>query len=153
MYASNLSIPIKYQTVIGMSTLFGDLHLLGGNQELGMADSDVVATRRQRLLACITDKYGTQAKCVRETGIHQGELSGLLKSKSFGEKKARSLEEKLGLPNLWLDGLDVKQDQDAVLADFSWVYAHANERGKSLLRNTIDAARSAYCKMEEKKQA
>jgi SOS-response transcriptional repressor LexA len=34
---------------------------------------------------------------------NQGELSGLLKSKSFGEKKARSLEKLAGMPPNWLD--------------------------------------------------
>lgn len=116
-----------------------------------MADNDVVAIRRQRLLECVTEKFGTQAKCVLDTGIHQGELSGLLRSKSFGEKKARSLEKKFDLPNKWLDGVDV--DQDAVVADFAWVYAHANERGKALLRNTIDAAREAYCAIKDQRQA
>ena len=74
-------------------------------------DSRLVSNRRRRLRKLIDEKYGSQAGFVRTTGENQGEVSDLLKSKSFGEKKARSLEVKCGLPEGWLD-----VDEDAALA-------------------------------------
>lgn len=70
------------------------------------ADADmIVEGRRRRLREWIDAHYGgVQAAFIEQTGINQGELSGLLKSKSFGEKRARSLEEKAGMPPFFLDG-------------------------------------------------
>lgn len=60
--------------------------------------------RRARLAQLIEEKYGgSQARFVDETGENQGEVSGLLRAKSFGERKARKLEDKCGLPQGWLD--------------------------------------------------
>lgn len=60
--------------------------------------------RRMRLAELIKENYrGSQSRFVDETGENQGEVSALLKNKSFGEKKARKLEEKCGLPAGWLD--------------------------------------------------
>ncbi|MRW86798.1 hypothetical protein GJ698_22260 [Pseudoduganella sp. FT26W] len=60
--------------------------------------------RRQNLRQLIRDSYGdSQARFIDETGENQGEISGLLRTKSFGEKKARNLEKKAGLTAGWLD--------------------------------------------------
>jgi phage repressor protein C with HTH and peptisase S24 domain len=71
--------------------------------------------RRKRLQLWIDQNYnGSQADYIvdtpgvdEETGepkfINQGELSGLLKKKSFGEKKARALEVQSRMPPMWLD--------------------------------------------------
>lgn len=60
--------------------------------------------RRQRLRQLIRERYDdSQARFIDETGENQGEISGLLRTKSFGEKKARNLEKKAGLPAGWLD--------------------------------------------------
>jgi 3,4-dihydroxy 2-butanone 4-phosphate synthase/GTP cyclohydrolase II len=60
--------------------------------------------RRQRLRQLIQERYDdSQARFIDETGENQGEISGLLRTKSFGEKKARNLERKAGLPAGWLD--------------------------------------------------
>ncbi len=60
--------------------------------------------RRMNLKKWIDDHHeGKQAALIEKTGINQGELSGLLKNKSFGEKKARSLEALAGMPSMWLD--------------------------------------------------
>lgn len=60
--------------------------------------------RRTRLAQLIEEKYGgSQARFIDETGENQSEVSGLLRTKSFGERKARKLEEKCGLPVGWLD--------------------------------------------------
>jgi phage repressor protein C with HTH and peptisase S24 domain len=65
---------------------------------------DVVALRRANLKRWINNEFnGSQSRFVEKTGINQGELSGLLRDKSFGEKKAMSLEEKAGMPPRWLD--------------------------------------------------
>lgn len=64
----------------------------------------LVATRRRRLKELIDKDYeGAQARFVDKIGANQGEVSGLLRNKHFGEKKARKLEELAGLPFMWLD--------------------------------------------------
>jgi phage repressor protein C with HTH and peptisase S24 domain len=64
----------------------------------------ITNTRRANLARWIKDHCeGQQAKFVELTGINQGELSSLLKDKSFGEKKARKLEQQAGMPPLYLD--------------------------------------------------
>lgn len=62
-------------------------------------------TRRERLAALIQERYESQADFVNKTGQSQSEVSSLLKNKSFGEKKARKIEDAAGLPPGWLDGL------------------------------------------------
>lgn len=61
--------------------------------------------RRIRLKQWIDEHCdGKQSRFVSITNINQGELSRiLLGKKSFGEKKARSLEIAAGMPNGWLD--------------------------------------------------
>ncbi len=64
----------------------------------------MVDVRRAKLREWI-DQYhnGVLAGFAAVTEINQGELSGLLRDKSFGEKKARSIEKKAGMPPGWLD--------------------------------------------------
>lgn len=62
-------------------------------------------TRRARLAQLIRERYDSQADFVAQSGENQSEISGLLKTKSFGEKKARKIEDRCGLPPGWLDGL------------------------------------------------
>ncbi len=59
--------------------------------------------RRARLAQLIRENYESQADFVTKTGENQGEISALLKTKSFGEKKARKIESECGLPTGWLD--------------------------------------------------
>lgn len=68
-------------------------------------DAEPIVDRRRRLLrAWIDTRYGgVQAAFVGDTGINQGELSGLLKTKSFGEKRARALEVLAKMPHRYLD--------------------------------------------------
>ena len=64
----------------------------------------VVDARRARLKEWIDKHFnGQQAAFCYKHEINQGELSGLLKEKSFGEKRARSMELKAGMPYLYLD--------------------------------------------------
>lgn len=64
--------------------------------------------RRERLAKLIEDKYESQAAFITATSESQSEVSGLLREKSFGEKKARKIEVKCGLPIGWLDSLDME---------------------------------------------
>lgn len=70
-----------------------------------------VAMRRNQLRRWIDEHYdGSQTNFIdacakRGHLINQGELSGLLKKKSFGDKKARSLELIAGMPERYLEGL------------------------------------------------
>ena len=66
-------------------------------------ENKVVTNRRRRLARLIREKFDTQARFIAATGQNQGEISGLLKSKSFGEKKARAIERDCRIPAGWLD--------------------------------------------------
>lgn len=62
-------------------------------------DTPIVAARRKRLQEWLDQHFeGSQAAFVTATGINQGELSLLLKSKSFGERRAASLEALAKMP-------------------------------------------------------
>lgn len=74
-------------------------------------DTIETANRRVRLQLWIDDECeGSQSRFIEITDINQGELSGLLKKKSFGEKKARKLEGQAGMPNRYLDQADNTED-------------------------------------------
>ena len=65
--------------------------------------------RRAQLRKWIEERFGgSQALFIAATNngdkqINQGELSGLLRDKSFGEKRARSLEAQAGMPTGYLE--------------------------------------------------
>ena len=60
--------------------------------------------RRHNLRQWITQHHnGQQTKFAQAISINQGELSALLKNKSFGEKKARKIEQAANMPDMWLD--------------------------------------------------
>ena len=81
----------------------------------------VVANRRKRLQKWIDERCeGTQSGFVEKTGINQGELSSLLKKKSFGEKKARALEGLAGMPPGWLDVIDSKTTGNIIQDVANW---------------------------------
>jgi len=62
--------------------------------------------RRLNLRQWIADKYGgQQSRFAEAASVNQGELSSLLKNKSFGEKKARKIEQAASMPDMWLDTL------------------------------------------------
>jgi phage repressor protein C with HTH and peptisase S24 domain len=72
-----------------------------------------VTLRRKNLRKLIDLKFGgSQAKFANHTGINQGELSGLLKNKSFGEKKARTIEAQCDMPEKWLDSEHDAEESD-----------------------------------------
>lgn len=60
--------------------------------------------RRHNLRCWIKRLHGgRQSAFAAAAGVNTGELSGLLKSKSFGEKKARKIEQDAGMSAMWLD--------------------------------------------------
>ena len=60
--------------------------------------------RRARLRQWIDENFGgVQAAFVARHSLNQGEISALLKDKSFGSVKARNLEAKTGMPERYLD--------------------------------------------------
>ena len=91
---------------------------------------DLVTLRRSNLRSLIDSKYhGSQAELVDKIGINQGELSGLLKSKSFGEKKARSLEGLIGIADGWFDidhSMTENQNNESVHIESSLVVSHSS---------------------------
>jgi len=79
---------------------------------------NIQAIRRSKLAQLIRDRFGgSQAKFVEITGENQGEVSALLRDKSFGEKKARKIEGKCGLASGWLDTPDDKSATGRYAAD------------------------------------
>jgi len=67
-------------------------------------DSEIVAERRRRLREWLDDRFGgSQASFLADAkkrghSINQGELSGLLRTKSFSENRARKLEIQAAMP-------------------------------------------------------
>lgn len=86
-------------------------------------ESPAVATRRLRLQQWILQKFeGQQVKFIADCAtrgyeINQGELSGLLNKKSFGEKKARSIEIKANMPLHYLNGKDVTYEAPSYISN------------------------------------
>ncbi|WP_416190730.1 bifunctional 3,4-dihydroxy-2-butanone-4-phosphate synthase/GTP cyclohydrolase II [Neisseria sp. CCUG12390] len=73
----------------------------------------ITELRRHNLRQWINRQYGgQQARLVAATGINQGELSALLKNKSFGEKKARKIERDAAMPEMWLDTVHTPTPSD-----------------------------------------
>jgi hypothetical protein len=74
-----------------------------------ISPSPVVLTRRTQLKRWIDYHFGGNQAAFGlstndgKTQINQGEVSGLLKEKSFGEKRARSLEAQAHMPPGYLD--------------------------------------------------
>lgn len=90
-------------------------------------NTQIAKNRRDKLKSWIDEQCdGLQARFVDLTGINQGELSGLLSlRKSFGEKKARTLESQAGMPIGWLD-----QPVGEALAEPSNVTPALDTRGR-----------------------
>lgn len=69
------------------------------------ADKEV-ENRRRQLRKWIDSHFPNMAAFVARHGLNQGEISGLLKTKSFGSRKARNLEEAAGMPLRYLEQTD-----------------------------------------------
>lgn len=72
-------------------------------------DSETQANRRRQLQRWIDEKFnGLQSAFIASTNdgnkqLNQGELSALLRTKSFGERRAASLEAQAHMPKGYLD--------------------------------------------------
>jgi hypothetical protein len=72
--------------------------------------------RRDQLRAWISARYpSTRAFCV-EHGLNESEISQLLRTKSFGSRRARNLEEKVGMPLRYLEGVMAQDVKPTYLA-------------------------------------
>lgn len=95
---------------------------------MSSADTPLVALRRARLQQWIDERFGgKQADFVRATSINQGEVSLLLKSKSFGEKRAASLEAAAGMPPGYLSSESIPADQVSAPETISHDYVHVQQ--------------------------
>jgi phage repressor protein C with HTH and peptisase S24 domain len=102
--------------------------------------NEIQELRRANLWHLIQDRYdGKQAAVVELTGINQGELSQLLRDKSFGEKKARKLEEQLDLPAGYFDM--TPRDRDAAKAMLDTDNRIFAESGAMILVPVVGEAR------------
>ena len=64
----------------------------------------ITELRRANLRQWIDERCGgRQALFAQTAAVNPGELSALLKNKSFGEKKARKIEQAAAMPAMWLD--------------------------------------------------
>ena len=65
---------------------------------------NITELRRANLRQWIDERCGgRQALFAQTAAVNPGELSALLKNKSFGEKKARKLAQAAAMPAMWLD--------------------------------------------------
>lgn len=77
----------------------------------------VVDARRRNLQALIDRDYGgSQARFIEATKIAASEVSGLLRNKHFGEKKARAIELAAGVPYQYLDRVFPEQRGPRMIA-------------------------------------
>lgn len=98
-------------------------------------------TRRHRLRAYIDDECnGNAAELARRVGRSDSQINDMLSGiKSFGEKVARDMETKLGLPKYWLDlnpdaallmAYEIRDLSDEARNHIAWII----ERDKALRR-------------------
>lgn len=125
-----------------------------------MSTNSAADIRRQQLRLWIATHFaGKQADFINSTNdgisqINQGELSGLLSNKSFGEKRARRLEEQAKMPRGYLDGLH-QQTGAPILSDSTtpgytsaeppprWPFTRVSQQRLERLRRSLGAQRGA----------
>lgn len=115
---------------------------------------DTKEKRRMQLLLVIEDMFdGESGQCADKLGVKRPQLSRWITAnedarQGISEDSARSIEDKLGLPRLWLDGVAENHPIESAVADFERTYNSANEEGKKFLRGAIDAAQ-VFVKIKE----
>lgn len=103
---------------------------------------DIVTNRRLKLQHLIDTAFGgSQASFIAKTDINQGELSGLLRSKSFGEKKARKIEQQVGIDSGYLDSLIGEGSIDLNKAELMSIY---DKLPSNLKRTIVEQASALY---------
>lgn len=60
-------------------------------------------TRRTRLREWISGRFPTVSAFAAHYGLNQSDISALLRNKSFGSRRARALERKVGMPSRYLE--------------------------------------------------
>lgn len=88
-----------------------------------MDEADKEVANRRIQLRKWMDRYVNQAAFVAAYKLNQGEISGLLKDKSFGSRKARNLEAKVGMPVRYLEETseppqNIKKADDITIRQF-----------------------------------
>ena len=84
---------------------------------------NITELRRANLRQWIDERCGgRQALFAQTAAVNPGELSALLKNKSFGEKKARKIEQAAAMPAMWLDTIpeilaDIKAGKMVIITD------------------------------------
>lgn len=107
--------------------------------------ADIVAHRRARLRLWINTYFdGFQAAFIADCAEHdhqlnQGEISGLLKKKSFGEKRARALEIAARMSPGWLDRTAEPLTNEAILKTKVTSLKAKQNRGDMDDANTLEA--------------
>jgi hypothetical protein len=104
----------------------------------GLPNKTAVSNRRAQLRRWIDDLFdGSQSAFIASTNdgdrqLNQGELSGLLKEKSFGEKRARTLEALAHMPQHYLDSTvapsEARQQRAAIASEPRPQYAAVPDR-------------------------
>lgn len=109
-------------------------------------DSTVPDARRAALRAWIDTRFaGSQAAYIedarrRRVKLNQSEISQLLGSKSFGEKKARTLEQQSGMPDGYLVHATGTSSPPAVASTAMQLLTRATPRSRKHLEAIIEAA-------------
>ena len=103
---------------------------------------DIVTNRRLKLQHLIDTAFGgSQASFIAKTDINQGELSGLLRNKSFGEKKARKIEQQAGVNSGYLDSPIGEGALDQNKAELLAIY---DKLPANLKRTIVEQASALY---------
>lgn len=63
-----------------------------------------IEIRRKQLKAWITARYASTRAFCTAYGLNESEVSQLLRSKSFGSRRARNIEASAGMPYRYLEG-------------------------------------------------
>lgn len=96
------------------------------------AAAQEMQVRRDRLRAWISAHYpNTRAFCL-EHGLNESEISQLLRTKSFGSRRARNLEAQVGMPLRYLEGVQQTAEPSTagpsatVKAPPQWPFRHSS---------------------------
>lgn len=112
---------------------------------------DIVTNRRLKLQHLIDTAFGgSQASFIAKTDINQGELSGLLRNKSFGEKKARKIEQQVGVNSGYLDSPIGEGSLDLDKAELIAIYDKLPANLKRTLAEQAGALYKAVSIIENK---
>lgn len=93
-----LVMSCQYLLVIYLSVI--ENSAMATRSEAAVRDAE---NRRKRLRQWIDEHFSNQAAFVAAHNLNQGEISSLLKDKSFGSVKARNLEAATGMPERYLE--------------------------------------------------